>query len=64
MIGDRIAVLEKFFNVKKPKNMNPVEWMDKLYEMEMEWEEENQREFPLQDYEGEQKKKNELECGK
>lgn len=32
MIGERIAKLEKFFGVKKPKNMNPVEWLEKLYE--------------------------------
>ena len=47
MIGKRIVKLEKFFGVKKPKNMNPVEWLDKLYEMEMEWEEEHQKPFPI-----------------
>ena len=47
MIGKRISKLEKFFGVKKPKNMNPVEWMDTLYEMELEWEEENGMEFPI-----------------
>lgn len=45
MIGDRIAKLEKFFGVRKPKNMNPVEWLETLYELEMKWEEENQTEF-------------------
>lgn len=47
MIGNRIAKLEKFFGVKKPKNMNPLEWMDALYEMEMAWEEEHQKSFPI-----------------
>ena len=47
MIGERIAKLEKFFGVKKPKDLNPIEWLEKLYEMECEWEEENQKEFPL-----------------
>jgi hypothetical protein len=47
MIGDRIAKLEKFFGVKKPKNMNPLEWLDELYEMEQAWEEEHQMPFPV-----------------
>lgn len=47
MLGGRIRKLEKFFGVKKPKNMNEIEWMDKLYEMEMNWEEEHQQEFPI-----------------
>lgn len=47
MIGDRIAKLEKFFGVRKPKNIDPIEWLEMLYEMEMEWEEENQTEFPI-----------------
>lgn len=47
MIGERIIKLEKFFGVKKPKELNPVEWLEKLYEMETEWEEENQKEFPI-----------------
>lgn len=47
MIGERIEKLEKFFGVKKPKDLNPVEWLDKLYEMEMEWEEEHGEEFPI-----------------
>lgn len=33
MIGDRIEKLEKFFGVKKPKELNAFEWLDKLYEM-------------------------------
>lgn len=47
MIGERIAKLEKFFGVKKPKDMNPLERLDKLYEMEMAWEEEHQQSFPI-----------------
>lgn len=47
MIGNRIKKLEKFFGVKKPKNLNTVEWLDKLYEMEMAWEEENEMAFPI-----------------
>lgn len=47
MIGDRIAVLEKFFKVRKPKNLDPVDWLDKLYEMEMEWEDAHQKSFPV-----------------
>lgn len=47
MIGERIAKLEKFFGVKKPQGLNPVEWLEKLYDMEMEWEEEHQQEFPV-----------------
>jgi hypothetical protein len=46
-IGGRIKKLEKFFEVKKPKNMNTLEWLDKLYEMQLEWEEEHQEEFPI-----------------
>jgi hypothetical protein len=34
MIGERIKKLEKFFGVKKPKELNEVEWLDKLYELE------------------------------
>lgn len=47
MIGNRIAKLEKFFGVKKPKDMNYLDWMEKLYEMEQKWEEENGMEFPV-----------------
>lgn len=47
MIGDRIKKLEKFFGVKKPKNINPLEWLEELYIMEMKWEEEFQAEFPI-----------------
>ncbi|WP_411337241.1 hypothetical protein [Ruminococcus gauvreauii] len=47
MIGDRIITLEKFFKVRKPKDLNPLEWIEKLYEMEMEWEEEHQQPFPV-----------------
>lgn len=43
MIGKRIAVLEKFFKVTKPKEMNPIEWLEELYEMEMKWEDEHQK---------------------
>lgn len=45
MIGERIAKLEKFFKVRKPKDLNVIEWLEQLYEMVLEWEEENQREF-------------------
>lgn len=47
MIGDRIAKLEKFFGVRKPKSLNVLEWLDKLYEMETKWEEEHQQLFPV-----------------
>lgn len=47
MIGDRIVKLEKFFGVKKPKNMNILEWFEILYEKEMAWEEEHQQPFPF-----------------
>lgn len=47
MVGERIRKLEKFFNVKRPKDMNPVEWLEELHEMELEWEEEHQETFPL-----------------
>jgi hypothetical protein len=46
-VGTRIRKLEKFFGVKKPKELNVLEWLDKLYEMELEWEEENGKEFPI-----------------
>lgn len=47
MLGDRINRIEKFLNVKKTKNMNPVEWLERLYELECEWEEEHQEAFPV-----------------
>jgi len=47
VIGERIAKLEQFFGVKKPKELNAIEWLDKLYELEQEWEEKYGREFPL-----------------
>lgn len=47
MIGERISKLEKFFGVKKPKAMNPLEWLDELYEMELAWEEQHQQAFPI-----------------
>lgn len=47
MIGDRIAKLEKFFKVRKPKNLNVIEWLDILYEMELQWEEDHQKQFPI-----------------
>lgn len=47
MLGARIIKLEKFFGVKKPKDMNLGEWLGKLYEMEVDWEEEHQEPFPI-----------------
>ena len=47
MVGERIKKLEKFFGVKKPKEITQVEWLEKLYEMELEWEEEHQETIPL-----------------
>lgn len=47
MSGERIAKLEKFFGVKKPENTNYIEWFEKLYEMEQEWEEAHQQPFPI-----------------
>lgn len=47
MIGARIIKLEKFFGVKKPKEINYIQWLDKLYEMQQEWEGEHNREFPI-----------------
>lgn len=47
MIGDRIEKLEKFFGVKKPKDINEIEWLEKLHEMEQLWEEEHQKQFPI-----------------
>lgn len=47
MIGARITKLEKFFNVKKPKGMNELTWLEKLHEMELEWEDENGASFPV-----------------
>ena len=47
MIGERIIKLEKFFGVKKPKDVNVLEWFETLYEMTLKWEDENGREFPL-----------------
>ena len=47
MIGECIEKLEKFFGVKKPKELNPVEWLDKLYEMKREWEDEHGEEVPI-----------------
>ena len=47
MVGARIIKLEKFFGVKKPKNVNMVEWLEKLYEMEQKWEDVNQKPFPI-----------------
>ncbi|WP_411336111.1 hypothetical protein [Ruminococcus gauvreauii] len=47
MIDNRIAALEKFFKAHKPKDPNPIEWIEKLYEMEIEWEEEHQQPFPV-----------------
>lgn len=47
MTGERIAILEKFLKVKKPKSMNYIEWIEKLYEMEKEWEEEHHQPFPV-----------------
>jgi hypothetical protein len=47
MIGARIIKLEKFFGVKKPKELNYLEWLEELYEMEIQWEEKHQIEFPI-----------------
>ena len=47
MTGARVAKLEKFFGVKKPNYMNVLEWIERLYEMELEWEEEHQKAFPV-----------------
>lgn len=47
MNGARIRKLEKFFDVKKPKELNELEWIEKLYEMELEWEDEHGEPFPV-----------------
>lgn len=47
MIGDRVVKLEKFFEIKKPKEINYIEWLEELYNMQLEWEEKNQREFQI-----------------
>lgn len=47
MIGSRIRKLEKFFGIKKPKALNENEWIEKLYEMELEWEDVHGEPFPL-----------------
>jgi hypothetical protein len=47
MIGNRIKKLERFFGVKQPKGMSVLEWFEKLYDMEMAWEEEHQQAFPF-----------------
>lgn len=46
-LAKRTFKLENFFNVKKPKELNQLEWEDKLYELQQDWEEENQKEFPF-----------------
>ena len=46
-IAKRMIRLEKFFGTKKPKEMNYIQWSEKLYEMQLDWEEENQKEFPI-----------------
>ena len=43
----RIAKLEKFFNVKQPKDVSIIEWSEMLYDMERKWEEEHQEPFPF-----------------
>ena len=47
MLGSRIRKLEKFFGIKRPKELNENEWTEKLYEMELEWEDEHGEPFPL-----------------
>lgn len=47
MIGGRIRKLEQFFNVRRPRELNELEWIERLHEMEQEWEEEHGEEFPL-----------------
>lgn len=47
MIGDRVVKLEQFFEIKKPNEINYIEWLEELYNMQLEWEEKNQREFPI-----------------
>lgn len=43
----RIFKVEKFFSLKKPKEMNYIQWGEKLFELQQEWEEENHEEFPF-----------------
>ena len=47
MTGARIVKLEKFFKVRKAKDLNELQWLERLHEMALEWEEENGMEFPL-----------------
>jgi len=47
VIVRRTFRLEKFFNLKKPKELNWIEWGEKLYELQQDWEEKNQKEFPF-----------------
>lgn len=43
----RIFKLEKFFNVKKPNNLSWIAWSEELYEKQLQWEEDNDKEFPI-----------------
>lgn len=47
MTGARIRKIEKFLGVKKPTDMNVAQWLEKLYELEMDWEEEHGQQFPI-----------------
>ena len=52
MIIHRIAKVEKFlrkegYEAKRRKDENPIEYLERLHEIEMQWEEDNQQEFPV-----------------
>lgn len=46
-VQERAEMVGKFFGVTKPENMSWEAWRDQLFDMEMKWEEENQKPFPL-----------------
>ena len=44
---NKIKKYEKFFGVKKPRNINKAEWLYSLCEMVGTWEDTHRKEFPV-----------------
>lgn len=46
-VEERTKKVADFFGITKPKEMSFQEWNNQLFDMEMKWEEDNGKPFPI-----------------
>lgn len=46
-VEERAKKVAEFFGVKKPEEITFQQWNDMLFDLEMKWEEDNERTLPI-----------------